>query len=83
VVFNIFEIFKNFTKKMMQLILILLGLVFSNGNITNNNNNQDPVMLQNSGGGVGLNPGTRTGDDGDTSGNTGQKPPFTNPSTNP
>lgn len=66
---------------MLQLILMLLGLAFSNGNTTNcNNNNQDPITVQNAGGNT---PGTGLGEDGGTSGNTGQKPPFTDPSTNP
>lgn len=60
---------------------MLLGLAFSNGNTTNcNNNTQDPITVQNSGG---TTPGTGLGEDGGTSGNTGQKPPFTDPSTNP
>lgn len=68
---------------MLQLILMLLGLAFSNGNTRNcNNNDQAPITVQDTGGGTGLDPGTGTGDGG-TSGNTGQKPPFTNPSTNP
>lgn len=59
---------------MLQLILMLLGLAFSNGNTTNcNNNNQDPITVQNAGG-AGLAPGTGT-DPGDTSGDNGQTPP--------
>ncbi|WP_175621367.1 hypothetical protein [Chryseobacterium schmidteae] len=59
---------------MLQLILMLLGLAFSNGNTTNcNNNNQDPITVQNSGG-VGLDPGTGT-DPGETGGDTIPLPP--------
>lgn len=60
---------------MLQLILMLLGLAFSNGNTTNcNNNNQDQITVQNSGG---TTPGTGIGTDpGDTSGGSGQKPPL-------
>ncbi|MFC0428381.1 hypothetical protein [Chryseobacterium scophthalmum] len=67
---------------MIQLILMLLGLAFgnNNANTTNTDNNQDPITVQNSGG---TTPGTGLGEDGGTSGNTGQKPPFTDPSTNP
>ena len=60
---------------MLQLILMLLGLAFSNGNTTNcNNNNQAPITVQSSGG-TGFDPGTGT-DPGDTSGGSGQKPPL-------
>lgn len=64
---------------MLQLILMLLGLAFSNGNTTNcNNNNQDPITVQNSGGIA--NPGTGLGEDGEpVGGNSGQLPPPPRP----
>ncbi|WP_435522297.1 hypothetical protein [Chryseobacterium indoltheticum] len=63
---------------MLQLILMLLGLAFSNGNTTNcNNNNQDPITVQNSGG---TTPGTGLGEDGEpVGGNSGQLPPPPTP----
>lgn len=62
---------------MMQLILMLLGLAFSNENTTSNNSNQNPITVQNAGG---TTPGTGLETDpGDTSGGSGQKPPFVNP----
>jgi hypothetical protein len=71
---------------MLQLILMLLGLAFSNNNGNStacHNNNQDPVTVQNDGPsdpGGGTDPGTGTGNDGGTGGNTGQTPPpFTPP----
>lgn len=60
---------------MLQLILMLLGLAFSNGNTTNcNNNDQAPITIQDTGGGAGLDPGTGT-DPGDTGGDTIPLPP--------
>ncbi|MCD0477074.1 hypothetical protein LPB90_01310 [Chryseobacterium sp. LC2016-29] len=63
---------------MLQLILMLLGLAFSNGNTTNcNNNNQDPITVQNAGGTA---PGTGLGEDGEpVGGNSGQLPPPPRP----
>ncbi|MGD1320362.1 hypothetical protein [Chryseobacterium sp. 2R14A] len=50
---------------MLQLILMLLGLAFSNGttNTTNCDNNGSTVTTQ-SGTGTGIDPGTGTGDTG-------------------
>jgi hypothetical protein len=61
---------------MIQFILMLLGLAFSNNNAntaacTNNNQGQTTVQVPNSGSGV--DPG---GSEGDTSGGSGQKPPL-------
>lgn len=64
---------------MLHLILMLLGLAFSNnhGNTTCNNH-QNPVVQNDPGSGE--NPGGDIGDDGDTGGNTGQlPPPFIHP----
>lgn len=64
---------------MIQLLLMLLGLAFSNNNAnTTDNNNGNPITTQNDPG-EGIDPETGGGD-GDTGGNTGQlPPPFTNP----
>ncbi|MCT2563624.1 hypothetical protein [Chryseobacterium herbae] len=60
---------------MIQFILMLIGLAFSNNNAntaTNNNDQPIPVTMQTSSDGDGVNPG---GSEGDTSGETGQIPP--------
>lgn len=66
---------------MIQFILMLLGLAFSGNNVDiPSNNNSNVITVQSSE----SDPGTETGgDDGDTGGNTGQKPPAPSPETNP
>ncbi|GAB0155864.1 hypothetical protein CHRYSEOSP005_11260 [Chryseobacterium sp. Alg-005] len=65
---------------MIQFLLMLFGLAFSGNNVdipSNNNSNIVTVTSESD-------PGTETGgDDGDTGGNTGQKPPAPTPETNP
>lgn len=73
---------------MIQFILMLLGLAFSNNNAhtVNHNNGQSPVTVQNDpGSGIGIDPGDGSGNGngngnghgngGNTGGNTGQVPP--------
>ena len=78
--------FLNF-KTMIQFILMLLGLAFSNNSqcATTNDNTQNPVTVQSPNSGGSSDPGTGTGTGDDTGGNTGQKPPLSDPdpSTNP
>lgn len=59
---------------MIQFILMLLGLAFSNNNAntTTIDNNPNPVTVQSGIPGSGVDPG---GSEGDTSGGSGQKPP--------
>lgn len=74
---------------MIQFILMLIALAFSNNNAhtVTDNNSQNPVTVQN-GGGAGLDPGgdgdgsgsgngngNGHGNGGNTGGNTGQVPP--------
>ena len=66
---------------MIQFLLMLLGLAFpgNNADIPSNNNSY-PVTVQTSE----SDPGDETGGgDGDTGGNTGQKPPAPSPIINP
>ncbi|MGE8556014.1 MAG: hypothetical protein ACN6OB_18995 [Chryseobacterium jejuense] len=51
---------------MIQLILMLLGLAFSdnNTNATANDNNSTPITVQSSTGGAGVDPGDTGGDTG-------------------
>lgn len=72
---------------MIQFILMLLGLAFSNNNAhtVTDNNGQNPVTVQSDGdGGAGIDPGgdgtgngngTGHGNGGNTGGDTGQTPP--------
>jgi len=66
---------------MLELILMLLGLAFSNNNAnttTCNNNQGQPTVQLTSDPGEGLDPGNTGG--GPVGGNSGQTPPpFTNP----
>lgn len=59
---------------MIQLLLMLLGLAFSNGNTTNCDNHGNTVTTQNDPG-TGFDPGDPPGSGGNTGGNTGQTPP--------
>ncbi|WP_139785320.1 hypothetical protein [Chryseobacterium phocaeense] len=64
---------------MLQLILMLLGLAFSNNNTTastSNNTGTEPTTQTTPGEGS-------EGSGDDTGGNTGQKPPLSDPGTNP
>lgn len=63
---------------MLQLILMLLGLAFSNNNTASTSNNTGNQATTQTIPGEGL---EENGDD--TGGNTGQKPPLSNPGTNP
>lgn len=64
---------------MIQFILMLLGLAFSNNNAntaTNNTTGNQTTIQASPGEGL-------EGNGEDTGGNTGQKPPLSDPGTNP
>lgn len=70
---------------MIQFILMLFGLAFSNNNANTaacTTNQPNPVTMQTSSDGEGLDPGDGNGNGnghgngGNTGGNTGQTPPF-------
>ncbi|WP_153396618.1 hypothetical protein [Chryseobacterium vaccae] len=63
---------------MIQFILMLIALAFSNNNAhtVTDNNGQNPVTVQNDGGGAGIDPGEPGEPVG---GNSGQLPPPPQP----